>query len=80
MITDILVCVLQIATVKSPVGLETFPKTVLRKYWSPGEEFSIDGRASNVTEIWALRILKTLKLNDMGTDTWRGKYCSRQNV
>lgn len=35
---------LQIATVKSQVGLEMFQKNVLRKFWSLGEEFSIDGK------------------------------------
>lgn len=37
-------CFLQIATVKSQVGLEMFRKNVLRKFWSLGEEFSIDGK------------------------------------
>lgn len=41
-------CFLQIVTVKSPVGQEMFPKTALRKSWSPGEESSIDGKASKV--------------------------------
>lgn len=31
-------CCAQIATVKSRVGQETFPKTVLRKSSSPGED------------------------------------------
>lgn len=43
-------CFLQIATVKSPVGQEMFLKTVLRKSWSPGEESSTDGKASEETE------------------------------
>lgn len=37
-------CLLQIATVKSQVGLEMFQKNVRRKFWSLGEEFSIDGK------------------------------------
>lgn len=44
-ITGVLFCVLQIATVKFPVEPATFPKTVLRKSSSPGEESSIDGEA-----------------------------------
>lgn len=39
-----LMFLLQIATVKSQVGLEMFRKNVLRKFWSLGEEFSIDGK------------------------------------
>lgn len=35
---------MQIVTVKSLVGPEMFPKTVLRKSWSPGVECSIDGK------------------------------------
>ncbi len=42
-------CFLQIVTVKSPVGQETFLKTVLRKSWSPGEASSTDGKASEET-------------------------------
>ncbi|KAI4828264.1 hypothetical protein KUCAC02_022369 [Chaenocephalus aceratus] len=34
---------MKIVTVKSPVAQETFPKIVLRKSWSPGEESSPDG-------------------------------------
>lgn len=35
---------LQIVIVKSQVGRETFQKIAQRRSWSPGEEFSIDGK------------------------------------
>lgn len=37
-------CFLQIVIVKSQVGQEMFQKIAQRRSWSPGEEFSIDGK------------------------------------
>lgn len=62
MSVNIRVCFLQIVTVKSPVGQEMFPKTVLRKSWNPGVESSIDGKASKVTE--------RMRCADIKTDIW----------
>lgn len=54
---------LQIVIVKSQVGREMFQKIVQRRSWSPGEEFSIDGKYFEKVEDLKLKINNEMLLN-----------------
>lgn len=49
--------------VKSQVGREMFQKIVQRRSWSPGEEFSIDGKYFEKVEDLKLKINNEMLLN-----------------
>lgn len=59
---------LQIATAKSQVEQETFPKTVLRKFWSPGERSSPDGKRTEESE-WKDLERRDLKIGGIQLET-----------